>query len=274
MTYMSFILEMMMESQEIEDLYKLQEGVLHRLYNLNDSQIMQSKLCGGTALARCFLNHRISYDLDFFIPHGFKAMDLSMALKQGGFDYEIKDLVDDSNKANQLHTYINHDNKILKVSFVEDAYFELYPRITKPFGTLEVFTEGIDGLYHRKLRTVSGSTDEGEQVVGGRQKARDLFDLFVLAKDYKSIQEFFATLPYQFPVAAFNNGLASMPWYELMDEFTEIVCDSKYNDAKNVDYIQNALFDEIGANLLIEAIQEEKVEIKVKSIKKSKGLIR
>ena len=39
---------------------------------------------------------------------------------------------------------------------MKDAYFELYPSVSKPFGQLTVQTEEIPGLYHRKLRTVAG----------------------------------------------------------------------------------------------------------------------
>ena len=56
-----------------EHLYHLQEDVLVRLQQMGDAQFSTAKLCGGTALDRCWLGHRMSWDLDFFLPGGFGA---------------------------------------------------------------------------------------------------------------------------------------------------------------------------------------------------------
>jgi hypothetical protein len=50
----------MMEDLRIKALYRLQEDVLGRLQAMADSQFEQAKLCGGTALSRCWLDHRVS----------------------------------------------------------------------------------------------------------------------------------------------------------------------------------------------------------------------
>lgn len=233
-------------------LYPLQEAVLAKLQAMEDPQFNQAKLCGGTALSRCWLEHRLSYDLDFFLPEGFNAADIAIALKKAGIVYETKDIVDDPRKANQLHGYIIHNGQRLKVSFVEDAYFKTFPAVEKAFGALTVRTEEIAGLYHRKLRTVCGH-GEGEKedsFEGGRQKARDLFDLHVLSTEFMPIRQFMDKLPYSFPSGAFDNGLASMPWFDLMDELEEIVCAPEWNQAKNVEFLQNALYTQIGAAVL------------------------
>jgi len=65
-------------------------------------------LCGGTALSRCWLGHRVSYDLDFFLPEGFDARKMATALKDAGISFETRDIVDDLSKANQLHGYAIH----------------------------------------------------------------------------------------------------------------------------------------------------------------------
>ncbi|MDD2884053.1 MAG: nucleotidyl transferase AbiEii/AbiGii toxin family protein [Dechloromonas sp.] len=240
-----------------ELLYPLQEAVLARLQAMGDPQFNQSKLCGGTALSRCWMGHRLSYDLDFFLPHGFKAADMAAALKKSGIAYETKDIVDDPRKANQLHGYVLHGGQRLKVSFVEDAYFETFPSVDMPFGSLTVRTEEIPGLYHRKLRTVAGSDAEGDSFEGGRQKARDLFDLHVLSSSFMPLRDFMAALPYSFPSDAFDNGLANMPWLELMDELGEIVCDPKWNRAKDVSFLQDALYAQIGASAVLDDILRE-----------------
>jgi Nucleotidyl transferase AbiEii toxin, Type IV TA system len=230
-------------------LYQLQEAVLVQLQNMQDTQLAQAKLCGGTALARCWLNHRISYDLDFFFPEGFSASKLAVALKNAHIDYETQDLVDDPHKANQLHGYVLLGGQRLKVSFVEDAYFSLFPPVQSPFGNASACTEQVEGLYHRKLRTVSGHITQGDSVQGGRQTARDLFDLYVLSQMVMPLRPFMQSLPYAFPTAAFDNGLACMPWFELMDELQEIVCAAQWSQAKNIEFLQNALYHQIGAGI-------------------------
>lgn len=237
-------------------LYQLQEDVLAVLQGLNDKQFAESKLCGGTALARFWLNHRVSFDLDFFLPEGFDARALSIALKKGGIFFETADMVDDKLKANQLHGFVVHKGKRLRVSFVEDSYFNVYPSTVMKLGDLDVTTESVDGLYHRKLRTVSGRLSEGSEVVGGRQTARDLFDLHVLSKAHKPIREFMATVPYSFPSDAFDNGLSSMPWLDLSEELQQIRCAPEWTTAKDLSFLQDALFAEIGATAVDEFREE------------------
>ena len=173
-------------SKEIrkEDCYALQEAVLVRLQSINDPQLSVAKLCGGTALSRCWLGHRVSFDLDFFLPEGFKAGKLAVNLKKSGIDFRTLDLVDDLKKANQLHGTISREGSLLKVSFVEDAYFTLFPPVEKPFGSGLFRTEAIPDLYHRKLRTVAGHNSEGDSFAGGRQTARDVFDPYVLCQTF------------------------------------------------------------------------------------------
>lgn len=235
-----------------QKLYALQEQVVAALQGLNDKQFERAKLCGGTGLSRCWLDHRVSYDLDFFLPEGFDALALSGALKKGGIEFEVVDLVDHRDRANQLHGYVVHKGDRLKVSFIEDSYFTLYPAIQKKVGSLSVTTESIDGLYHRKLRTVSGRVSEGSEVVGGRQTARDLFDLYVLSKAHKPIREFISTVTYAFPSDAFDNGLILMAWMELADELQQIKCNPKWEAAKNLSVLQESLYREIGATTVDE----------------------
>lgn len=246
----------MTEKPDKAVLYPLQEAVLTRLLGMHDPQLSEAKLCGGTALARFWLDHRVSYDLDFFLPGGFKALDMAVALKKSGIEYEQKAIVDDPRKANQLHGYVLHDGMSLKVSFIEDAYYNLFPSVEKNLGAPIVRTENIPGLYHRKLRTIAGSGAAGDSFEGGRQTARDLFDLYVLSMEFQPIKAFMQSLPYHFPSDAFDNGLASMPWFDLMDELGEIICDEKWAHAKEIGFLQEALFEQIGATSIVEEFEQ------------------
>jgi hypothetical protein len=233
-----------------QGLYQLQNAVLADLRRVENTQFAAAKLCGGTALSRCWLGHRLSYDLDFFLPYGFKAREMAESLKKAGVAFEVHDMVDDARIANQLHGYMSVGGEWLKVSFMEDAYFELFPAVDREIDAgLSVRTEEIPGLYHRKLRTVAGNAEEGHEVVGGRQKARDLFDLYVLAESFQPIRPFIQSLPYTFPSEAFDNGLVSMPWFDLVDELGEINCAPNWVRATDVAFLQQALFEQIGAVL-------------------------
>jgi Nucleotidyl transferase AbiEii toxin, Type IV TA system len=226
-------------------LYPLQDAVFQQLQRMDDPQFNASKFCGGTALSRCWMQHRTSFDLDFFMPEGFKAQTLLSSFKKHGIHYDIKDLVTDSHKANQLHGFVRLSGQWLKVSFVEDAYFDVFPKVQRPFGNLSVQTESIDGLYHRKLRTIAGSASDGDVVVGGRQKARDLFDLYVLSKKHKPLPSFIASLPYTFPVDAFISGLSAIPWIDVCQELDEIECDQKWVSGKDVGVLSGHLYSEM-----------------------------
>ena len=234
-----------------EKLYALQDRVVAVLQSMKDRQLSLAKLCGGTALSRCWLGHRVSLDLDFFLARGFNAGELAVALKKAGIEYETRDIVDDPHKANQLHGYVVDKGQRLKVSFVEDAYFSIFPVEMAAFGKTQVRTEQIEGLYHRKLRTVCGHALAGDSFEGGRQTARDVFDLYVLSRKVMPLRPFMQSLPYPFPAAAFDNGLASMPWFELMDELSEIVCAEEWLHAKDVAYLQKSLYEQIGATAFL-----------------------
>ena len=42
-----------------------------------------------------------------------------------------------------------------------------------------------------------------------------------------------------------------MPWFELMDELAEIACNPKWSQVKDVSFLQNALYEQIGAAIVL-----------------------
>jgi hypothetical protein len=223
-------------------LYLAQDQVLSMIFsNLEPLGIPNCILAGGTALARFYLHHRISYDLDFFVGTShFSPEDLS--IKLGRLGLHIQDLVleEGGHWANQLHGYLNVGKEIVKISFVEDPlYGGMWPQTS--FG--EVVTEEINGLYHRKLRTVSGS-GQSIQTQGGRQTARDLFDLYVLSGAVQPISSFIQSINVQganFPVEPFCAKLLGMPWLSLFDEFESLERAQAYADVGWFDEVKPAL---------------------------------
>ncbi len=85
------------------------------------------------------------------------------------------------------------------------------------------------------------------------------FDPYVLSRKVMPIRPFIGSLPYAFPAAAFENGLVSMPWFDLLDELAEIICDPEWERARDVEFLQNALYLEIGANAVSEEDRDDAV---------------
>lgn len=203
------------------------------------------KLCGGTALSAFYLHHRLSYDLDFFLPK-FSPEHALKAMKDAGATIRTLDLVSRAGEAVQLHLQVKAGTNWIKVSFIEDAYYDLFPAVPQTLGDVAVFTESIDGLYHRKLRTIVGHITEGEEPEGHRQTARDLFDLWVLTQAHMPILPFIETLPYDFPVEALKNGISDMPWFDLIPEFKELSAADGWKDGCDVEVVRNTLLGSLG----------------------------
>ena len=111
----------MLKFSEHAPLFALQDEVLARLQSIADPQLSLAKLCGGTALASCWLEHRLSYDLDFFFAEGFSAGKLAVALKTRGIEFDAKDIVDGPHQANQLRGDVLIEGKRLTVSTTKSA---------------------------------------------------------------------------------------------------------------------------------------------------------
>lgn len=221
-----------------------------------------TRLCGGTALSRFYLKHRLSYDLDFFIPEGvgFDAQKLANQIASAARVSNLE-LTHDPVKAEQLHFVVLVDGVTpIKVSFVEDRYADVFPRVSSGLnvGGVQVATEPVEGLYHRKLRTVVGWADGGSDMPqGGRQTARDMFDLFALSQAVMPLRAFIQSLPDVFPVSAFENGLALMPWYDIAPELMETVAAPAWEAGKDVEALQGHLYRELGMEVVPPDASEE-----------------
>lgn len=208
-------------------LNKTQDIILDKVFsNLAQLGIPNCILAGGTALSRYYLHHRVSYDLDFFVGGGLSPEKLSIAIGRIGINLSDVHIEAGSVYAHQLHGYANIGESIVKISFVEDVYEGMWKK--KKFG--KVITEEIGGLYHRKLRTLSGS-GYGKDAKGARQTARDLFDAYVLSNQVQPMHSFLIESNKHganFPQDALCANIMSMPWVDLMDEFDGLELLSPY----------------------------------------------
>jgi hypothetical protein len=209
-----------------QPLYQAQEQFLLKMGNIKPLGF-KLMLCGGTALARVYLHHRVSYDLDFFVDGQFDPERLAVQLGQLGNNLEDIQLEVGGRFVHQLVGYTQIAEVRLKISFIEDGYAGMFPSGVMPIGQANFMIESVEGLYHRKLRTVSGSGNANAPT-DGRQAARDLFDLWMLDRMIQPMPAFVKVINQQganFPQKAFLAGLASMPWIAMMDEFEQMDID-------------------------------------------------
>ena len=152
-------------------------------------------LAGGTALSSFYFHHRESYDLDLFtkefsrpkiekIVSGLaKTVDRKIEL---GKTREKKD----SAYIMIYYLYINKD-ETLKIDFVEDVY-----ELVKPVKIIDgIPVLSLEDIYTRKIFAACG-TDKTVNVIGreiftgGRQQARDFFDLYFLSTTFSPLSKF------------------------------------------------------------------------------------
>ena len=209
------------------ELYRAQDQLLDKIFtHLDTLKIPECILAGGTALARLYLHHRISYDLDFFIGNVFSPDQLAVRLGRIGVSMQGIELETGQKYVRQLHGYVNVAGVNVKISFIEDVYNEMWPK--KTFGN--VVTEEIGGLYHRKLRAISGN-GYGRNTQGARQTARDLFDAYVLDSQIQPIFDFVQESNRNganFPQESLSSNFLQMPWFDLIDEFENLALLSPY----------------------------------------------
>lgn len=218
-----------------QSLYQAQDQCLKRLKGIKPLGFSMI-LCGGTALARAYLHHRVSYDLDFFIDGTFDPDRLAFELGKSGLVLQNIQTESRDRYVRQLVAYTEINGIKLKVTFIEDSYVGMFPSRLISIGESAFKVESIEGLFHRKLRTVSGSGYD-DRPRDGRQTARDLFDLFMLDMTTQKIPNFVKVINRQganFPEKAFLAGLAAMPWIDMMDEFEQIDFDTSHAYLKQI----------------------------------------
>ena len=200
-----------------------------RIVDLVTRKFTDYYLTGGTALA-CYFEHRFSEDLDFFSQKYSSGLHRDIAAfikKKTGFKYR---LIEEEKRKQYLPMAIYEfeagKKLILKVDFVKDSIPLFQPKNKNGIAA-------IDDLYYRKLMAVigwkAGESKAGKALAGGRQKTKDLFDVYYLSAQVKPLSQWF---PGYFDQNAYERLAA---WYlgipkqkavmELLDLVTD--CDTK-----------------------------------------------
>lgn len=233
-----------------EQLYKRQDKIIKKIFGRGKDIFPGARviLVGGTALARCYLQHRASYDLDFFVNVRFDPAVIQRRLSNAGVGLKMAEVVNAPMFAVELHGVVEVDGEPLRVSIVEDIYADMFPVKT----IIGIRTETVEGLYHRKIRTITGSgegvaSSTGRTVqAGARQTARDLFDLYVLSNEIKPLMELVREINKHgasVPEALLISGIRKIRWMELMDEFEMLQKADRYAGIKLFDI--KRYFDEV-----------------------------
>jgi predicted nucleotidyltransferase component of viral defense system len=109
-------------SDHYEKLYKLQDQLLKALESLSSDFY----LTGGTALSRCFLNHRYSDDLDFFIHNeeAFieKVSHIVSAFRGLPCNVEVERLHESFSRVMVTEGEKSMGSLILKIDFVNEKH--------------------------------------------------------------------------------------------------------------------------------------------------------
>ena len=115
-------------------LYSAQEKFLEMIGN-SESLGFNIVLCGGTALARAYLHHRISYDLDFFVDGKFDPERLAFLLGRRGIQLSDIQIESGTHFVHQLFgfykidevlsNHVKYDSLTKKSSAVLDMEFKV-----------------------------------------------------------------------------------------------------------------------------------------------------
>ena len=203
--------------------------VQKRILNLVAKEYPQVYLVGGTGLGLLY-NHRTSEDLDFFTQNYSSKLHREIAAfikRKTGFRYRlIKEEKRKKYLPMAIYEFQADKDLILKVDFVKDVVELFRPRDENGIAHIE-------DLYYRKMLAVigwkAGESRVGKMLAGGRQKTKDLFDVYYLSEHVKPLSQWF---PAHFDQNAYERLTAwylSVPKQKAVMELLDLVpdCDTK-----------------------------------------------
>jgi len=152
-------------------------------------------LGGGTALSGSYFHHRQSFDLDFFmLDFNRKPILQLMSFISDSLDKEFKLISEQVGKKKvriMVFSITLNKNIILKIDFIED-----YIRRLKPVKQIDgIRVLALEDIYLRKLYAIAGTIETVDSTgraisIGGRQEAKDFFDLYFLSHTFMNLSDF------------------------------------------------------------------------------------
>lgn len=227
------------DDNRVVHLYKTQDIILERLQPIlkNYPQIWMS---GGTVLAREWLHHRISFDLDFFVPPDFQLENLEKELSGTGYKTERKFISNDIYQ--QMFGKYSISGVDVEVSFIQDKFHDLFQPVYGSHINMAIQIEDVKSIYRRKASIIIGLS---EAYSNGRNKARDVFDLYVLSKKVLPVKEFVSATWGEMMLENFNEGLANAdPLQIAMD--TQLFAYPEWEQVESGDKALALLMEDVG----------------------------
>src|SRR4030065_340058 len=110
-------------------LYRQQDKILRKIFDIEKDLFPGARviLVGGTALARCYLQHRASYDLDFFVNARFDPVVVQRRLSNARVKLQMVETVNTPMFAAALHGMADVDGEPLRISIGEAIYADMFP---------------------------------------------------------------------------------------------------------------------------------------------------
>lgn len=200
-----------------------------RILNLVAGKYPDLYLIGGTAISLLY-QHRISEDLDFFTQNYSTKLHKEVTTfikKEFGFNFN---LIGEEKRKKYIPMAVYEfevgKNIILKIDFVSDYVKLLQERQKNGIASIE-------DIYYRKILAAIGwkakESETGQLLAGGRQKAKDVYDIFFLSSNVERLNIFFSE---HFDLNAYKRLSAwylGIPRQKTIMELLELVpgCDTK-----------------------------------------------
>lgn len=215
----------------MDKVIKIRDDVLRKLAN----KLEGFYLAGGAALSLFYFKHRESYDLDFFTKDFSRARieQLMFELaKDIGMEIELSGEQDKAGFAKILAYSLKTDeDNSLKIDFVEDVY-----KLLEPLKNIDgIPALSIQDIYFRKIITACGSIVKIDAIgrqsfAGGRQEAKDFFDLYFLSTTFMPLSKYVEQYCRQPQKESIIIWFRTYDRLEMKSGLTEIITD------KNVPY--------------------------------------
>jgi len=153
----------MPEKYYLETLYPFQEKILKTAQQLK----LDFYLTGGTALGRCYLNHRYSDDLDFFVnrhPDFKKQSNTIISELKRRWNCDVA-----ATSETFVRVFVQHKTVTMKVDFVND--------VASHFGAIEA-----SAIFHRvdSCRNILSN----KLCALSRLEGKDMADIVYIAKKF------------------------------------------------------------------------------------------
>ena len=174
-----------------------EEKFIREILNSLAGKLEGFYMVGGTALSLFYFKHRFSFDIDFFTRNfDFKKIDKITGYLKEKFSLEILQKMEEENKAKVIVYEVKYRNLKTKVDFVED-FFELLKPINIVNG---IPVASLQDIYLRKIYAICGFWKEEDivgrdKIVGGREEAKDFFDLYFLSSTFLPLSKFVNLYP-------------------------------------------------------------------------------